>query len=192
MKINTQPLADKMRPKTIGDVVGQPQLLGENGIVRRMADSGKLSNLILWGPPGCGKTHLGVAIATRRIAGGHSAVFMPVVSMLDDAKGGYADGSTQERTRVLHDTECLVLDDLGMQRDTPWVGERLYEIINYRYNEQRQIIVTTNADGVDDFESMIGQSGAQIASRLREIASVYRIDADDYRARGGRARREKA
>ena len=63
MQVNTQPLADKMRPKTIDEIAGQRQLLGENGIIRRMADTGRLSNLILWGPPGCGKTTIARALA---------------------------------------------------------------------------------------------------------------------------------
>lgn len=63
MSNDTRPLADLMRPQTIDDVVGQTQLLGENGLVRRMVDTHKLSNLILWGPPGCGKTTIARALA---------------------------------------------------------------------------------------------------------------------------------
>lgn len=64
MATDTRPLADLMRPATIDDVLGQRALLGDTGIVRRMVAAGKLSNLILWGPPGCGKTTIARALAT--------------------------------------------------------------------------------------------------------------------------------
>ncbi|MFC2084602.1 replication-associated recombination protein A [Bacteroidota bacterium] len=50
------PLADRIRPKTIKEFSGQNKLLGMNGPIRKMIDSNNLSSLILWGPPGCGKT----------------------------------------------------------------------------------------------------------------------------------------
>lgn len=51
-----RPLADRLRPKTLGDVVGQNHLVGEDGILTRLIASGSLGSLIFWGPPGTGKT----------------------------------------------------------------------------------------------------------------------------------------
>jgi putative ATPase len=51
-----RPLADRLRPKTLADVVGQEHLVGPDGTLTRMLKSGRVPNLILWGPPGCGKT----------------------------------------------------------------------------------------------------------------------------------------
>src|SRR5688500_16464487 len=51
-----RPLADRLRPSTLDEVIGQHHLLGEQGILRRMVKAGRLSSVIFWGPPGTGKT----------------------------------------------------------------------------------------------------------------------------------------
>ena len=60
-----RPLADQLRPRTLDEVIGQQHLLGPNGSLRRMLDSGRLGSLILWGPPGTGKTTVARLLADR-------------------------------------------------------------------------------------------------------------------------------
>eukprot|EP01037_Dinobryon_pediforme_P039270 gene39270-47766_t len=55
-KAAPRPLADRLRPQTLADVVGQDHLVGPDGTLTRMLKSGSLGSLILWGPPGTGKT----------------------------------------------------------------------------------------------------------------------------------------
>jgi putative ATPase len=61
--MNTQPLADKMRPQTINDVVGQAHIIGKNQFLHSVITKGQPVSMILWGPPGSGKTTLARIIA---------------------------------------------------------------------------------------------------------------------------------
>jgi len=61
----SQPLAERMRPRTLDDYIGQRHLVGEGAVLRRMIDSGRIASFILWGPPGVGKTTLAQIIAHK-------------------------------------------------------------------------------------------------------------------------------
>ena len=59
-----RPLPDRLRPRRLDEIVGQDHLLAEDAPLRRMIDGGRLGSMILWGPPGCGKTTLARILAT--------------------------------------------------------------------------------------------------------------------------------
>ena len=60
-----QPLAERMRPKTLNEYIGQRHLVGEGAVLRKMIDAGRVSSFLLWGPPGVGKTTLAQIIAHK-------------------------------------------------------------------------------------------------------------------------------
>ena len=102
-----RPLADRLRPKTIDDVVGQEHLTGAEGFIGRTVQSGKLSSIVLWGPPGTGKTTL-----ARLLADHVSLNFEPLSAVFS----GVADlrkvfERAKERRRVGQGT-LLFIDEI--------------------------------------------------------------------------------
>src|SRR3954464_3208987 len=75
------PLAERLRPKTLAEVIGQSQLLGEGKPLRAAFESGRLHSMILWGPPGVGKTTL-----ARLMADAFDAQFITISAVLGGVK----------------------------------------------------------------------------------------------------------
>jgi len=100
------PLAEKLRPKTLDEVVGQAHLLGENKPLRLAFNSGKLPSMILWGPPGVGKTTL-----ARLIANTADAEFIPISAVLSGIKDIREAVERAELTLQQHHRKTILFVD---------------------------------------------------------------------------------
>jgi DNA replication protein DnaC len=148
--------------------------------------------LVFMGVNGCGKTHLAAAIANHVLQEGKAVKFVVVPDLLDHLRSTFSPQSPVSYDHLFEEVKnapLLILDDLGKQTTTPWAEEKLYQIINHRYNHQLPTVFTTNCS-LDEIDS-------PISSRLADpkIGVVWNINAPDYRtdatASRKRARRKK-
>ena len=84
-----KPLAERMRPRTLDEIVGQSRLLADGRSLRRAIEAGKVHSMILWGPPGCGKTTLALLLA--HYADAEFRAISAVMSGLPDVRAALAD-----------------------------------------------------------------------------------------------------
>jgi putative ATPase len=92
-----RPLADRMRPRTLEEVVGQDHLLGPGKVLRAAIESGELHSMILWGPPGSGKTTLASLLA--QVAGAHFVAFSAVLSGVKEIRQVVAEADADRARR---------------------------------------------------------------------------------------------
>ncbi|MBA8885422.1 replication-associated recombination protein A [Dokdonella fugitiva] len=88
-----RPLAERMRPRSLDEVVGQPRLLAPNTPLRRAIESGHVHSMILWGPPGCGKTTLALLLA--KYADAEFRAISAVMSGLPDVRAALAEAEAR-------------------------------------------------------------------------------------------------
>jgi DNA replication protein DnaC len=130
--------------------------------------------ILVHGPSGAGKTHVGAAIANRCVERGQPALFVVVPDLLDHLRASYRPDSEMGYDALLEQVRVapvLILDDLGTQSSTAWAQEKLFQILNHRYNAQLPTVVTTNLsiDRIDE----------RLRMRLTdpEISRVYYVEA---------------
>lgn len=137
--------------------------------------------LVLMGAPGTGKTHLAAAIANHRLSVGSSVFFAVVPDLLDHLRSAFAPSSEvpyNEMFETIREVEMLILDDLGAQNSTAWATEKLFQLINHRYNYRMPTVITTNVQAFQRLDE-------RIASRLSDptLARSIHIETSSRRPR---------
>lgn len=140
--------------------------------------------LFLWGNPGTGKTLLSTIILTELIR--HYAVngkfikisrnfFNLLRSTFVEGSRNYGQSSRIEKE--LATVDVLVIDDFGVQRDSAWEQETLYNLIDARYEGEKFTVITSN----NNPEKLRELSEGRILSRLREMCRILELSGEDYR-----------
>ena len=154
----------------------------------------EIKGLFLHGEKGTGKTKLAAIIANERARAGSPVLFASVPDLMADIRRSFKDGTTSEAVQAVKNTPFLVLDDLGAEKMTEWVGEQLFCIVNHRYNERLATVVTSNYSPtriiahmatVDRGGNVIDDmQGQRIMSRIYGMCERVEIKGADWRMRG--------
>jgi len=140
-------------------------------LVEQQHPTGK--GIYLWGPNGTGKTHLAVAIIKTY---GH-ALFVSTIALFDAIKTSYNTGEPCDVYEASKNIDLLVLDDLGAERPTDWVQERLFALLSNRYDELLSTVVTSNHSPTD-LPRIVGQRSA---SRILGSCLTIEVGGIDHR-----------
>jgi DNA replication protein DnaC len=137
--------------------------------------------LVLKGGYGCGKTHLAASIANACAERGQPVLFITVPDLLDHLRAAFAPNSPtgySTRFEQVRTAAVLILDDLGTESSTPWAQEKLFQILNHRYNGRLPTVITTNHE--------LEEIPLRIRSRLvdPDLSHIVSIIAPDYRRAG--------
>jgi DNA replication protein DnaC len=136
--------------------------------------------LYFCGGVGTGKTHLAVAVMNELIRKKRTpSLFVTVPELLDNLRETYnkPGRNLDEWMDAVQNAEFLVLDDLGSERTTEWVRERIFVIVNHRYREALPTVFTSNIGPKDLAE----QLGERTASRIIAMCDWIALEGDDYR-----------
>ena len=154
----------------------------------RFVNSEERKGLILTGNNGVGKTHLACSIANELIKNGIPIIYGTLINLLAELKSTYDNDnniSEMEIIKLYEKVDLLVIDDLGKEKPSEWGLEKLFTIINSRYENNLPVIITTNYNQNSLLErlSLNGEieTAKSIISRLYEMCYLVKIDDIDHR-----------
>jgi DNA replication protein DnaC len=140
--------------------------------------------LLFLGQPGCGKTHLAVALAIAAVEAGYRGYFTTADDMAHALINARRDGTFTHRLRTYTAPTVLVLDDLGLLPTPPGGAAEIFHVINTRYQRGHPTLVTTNR-GLPEWGQIFGDPvvAAAILDRLMHGAIVFNIKGPSWRMR---------
>ena len=147
--------------------------------IDEMLDNGR--GLWLTGGVGNGKTAVAMLVSKAALKAGRSVAIYSLPKLLTRIRATFGDGYVGYSYAQLFDRlttiDLLHIDDLGAEKQSEWVLEQLYSIVNERYEAKRSILVTTNLDE----DALRGQIGERTVSRLLEMSAHVPIAGNDRR-----------
>lgn len=156
--------------------------------IRAWVDTWPREGFVLTGPVGTGKTHMVRCVVHEALKAQKHVLYTSVPYLLERLRDQSRNGPTMEQVLDLHiQASVVVWDDLGAERPTDWTLDRLFLLVDARYEANRPLLATTNWS----LKQLEERVGARIVSRLLEMNPVWALSGSDERVQLAKKRMEK-